>query len=124
MHYDVSLGLLATDAMTELTRAEARGEYEHYRAFLQKSAEFCRSIIDTYGQLRIDAGDASALALSFLSAVMRRDPQPASTAFKLDNVTQVEPLIRAIIEQNRIPTPEERLRIAQVLYQASAADPN
>jgi hypothetical protein len=124
MRYNVNLGMLATDAMTQLTKAEARNDYELYRTFLQKSAEFCRSIRNSYDRLEIDPGNLPAPAGNFLCAVMKREhdrfPQASP---KLETINQLEPLITAILDQQRVPTPEERFRIAKALYETSAADP-
>jgi len=42
---------------------------------------------------------------------------------KLKAVTELEPLLDAILKAERRPTDEERLEIVKVLYEASAADP-
>jgi len=123
MRYNVSLGLLATDAMTELTKAEASDNEQHYRAFLEKSAEFCRSIRRSYAQLQIVPGTLPAPAVSFLNAVKASEQERLSATTKLEAINVLEPLIVTILNQQRIPTEEERLKIAQALYQTSAADP-
>jgi hypothetical protein len=125
MRYNVNLGMLATDAMTELTKAEARNDYGLYRTFLQKSAEFCRSTRSSYDRLEIDPGNLPAQAGNFLCAVMKREHERSPQASpKLETINTVEPLITAILEEERVPTPEERLKIAKALYETSAADPS
>jgi hypothetical protein len=125
MRYNVGLGLLATDAMTQLTKAEARDDYDLYRTFLLKSVEFFRSIRDSYDPLEIDTKTLPAPAGNFLCAVMKREQEHSPHAsFKVETVNEVEPLIAAILGQQRKPTPEERLKIAKALYETSAADPS
>ena len=124
MRYNVNLGMLATDAMTELTRAEARDDYELYRIFLQKSADVCRSIRSSYDRLEIDPVSLPAPVGSFSSAVMKREHERFPQASpKLETINTLEPLIAAILNEQRVPTPEERLKIAKALYETSAADP-
>jgi len=124
MHYNVNLGLLATDAVTQLTKAEARNDDGLYQAFLQKSLQVCRSIRDSYDRLQIDPGNLPAPAGSFLSAVMKREQERYPKVNpKLKAVTELEPLLDAILKAERRPTDEERLEIVKVLYEASAADP-
>jgi hypothetical protein len=124
MRYNVNLGLLAVDAMSVLTKAEARGDDELYRTFLERSAEFCRSVRDSYDRLQVDLGGLPQPAGSFLSAVMRREQERSPHASpKLEAVDALEPFITSILEAKRAPTPDERLKIAKALYETSAADP-
>jgi hypothetical protein len=124
MRYNVNLGLLAVDAMSELTKAEARGDYELYRAFLEKSAEFCRSVRDSYDRLHVDLGGLPQPAGGFLSAVMKREQERSpQVSPKLEAVDILEPFIASILDAKRTPTPDERLKIAKALYETSAADP-
>ena len=125
MNCNVNLGVLATAAMTELTKAEARDDYQLYRAFLQKSAEFFNSIRDSYDPLHVDLNHLPAPAGNFLSAVMKREEARNQNAGpKLEAVNALEPLITAILNEERKPTPDERFKIAKALYETSAADPS
>jgi hypothetical protein len=125
MRYNVGLGLLATDAMTELTRAENRDDYELYQTFLRKSAEFCRSVRDSYDRLQVDPVNLPSPAGNFLSAVMKRQQERRPDLNpKVEIINALEPLITTILSEQRIPTPEERLKIARALYETSAADPS
>jgi hypothetical protein len=123
MRYNVSLGMLATEAMTELTKAEINNSADNYRRFLEKTAEFCKSLRRSYGNLSIDPATLPPPAVSFLSAVMATQPQTQTSNTKLEVVNNLEPLISSILSQQRIPTADERLKIAQALYDTSAADP-
>jgi hypothetical protein len=124
MNYNVGLGFLATDAMRQLTRAEARDDDDLYRAFLQKSIEFCHSIRNSYDRLQIDPQGLPGTAGSFLSAVMKREQERYPSANpKIDAINVLEPLLTDILGQQRRPTQEERLAIVKTLFETSAADP-
>ncbi len=124
MKYNVSLGLLATEAMSELTRAEGSNSEDHYRLFLEKTAEVCRAVRRSYEELHVDTATLPPLTVNFLSAVMASQPQviTRTNATKLEIVNSVEPVVIAIMKQRRAPTSDERFRIAEALYQTSAAD--
>ena len=123
MIYDMELGLLATQALTDLVDAEARQDDSSYRTFLEKSAEFCRSIRDASASVDLSATTNTEIA-ALVSAVLKVS-QERSSAYernRLKQVDQIEPVIRRVLEENRKPTVEEQLQIAELLYSASAAD--
>ncbi|MBZ5591114.1 MAG: hypothetical protein LAP39_02690 [Acidobacteriia bacterium] len=123
MVYDVNLGILATQAITELTRATSYDEPDRYQLFLQKSAEFCRSVRESLSQMDLQETGPDDAA-RFLSAVMNSAGRPSSTsdAYKLRQVGDLEPIIEQILHEHRQPTDQEQLRIAELLYAASSAD--
>lgn len=126
MRYNVSLGMLATEAMTELSKATAHDDYSHYRAFLERSAEFCRSLRRSYSPLHVDLKAApSFVGGNVIYAVLKRESAraPYATA-KVKTVDAIEPLIARILSEGRAPTSDESLQIAEVLYETSAADPS
>ena len=122
MTYDMELGLLATQALTDLVHAEAQLDDNSYRAFVEKSAEFCKSIREASASVDLPASTASNIA-AFVAAVVKVS-QERSSDFereRLGHVEQIEPVIRRVLDENRKPTPEEQLQIADLLYSASAA---
>jgi hypothetical protein len=124
MHYNVNLGLLATDAVRQLTQAEAGDDDQLYTVFLQKSVEFCHLIRDSYDRLQFDPVGLPAPAGTFLSAVMKREQERNPQASpKLKAVYALEPLLADILNQGRRPTDDERFAILKALYEASSADP-
>ena len=123
MIYDMELGLLATQAITDLVDAEARQDESRYRTFLEKSAEFCRAIREASAAVHLPETTPSEIA-ALVSAVLKMS-QERSSAFeqgRLRQVDQVEPVIRRVLDENRKPTPDEQLQIAELLYSATAAD--
>ena len=123
MTYDMELGLLATQALTELVHAEAHQDDNRYRTFLEKSAEFCRSIHEASASVDISESTPGEIA-ALVSAVLKIS-QERSSAYereRLKQVEQIEPVIRRLLVENRKPTVEEQLQIADVLFSASAAD--
>ena len=123
MTYDMELGLLATQAMTDLVHAEANQDDSSYRTFLVKSAEFCKSIREASVSVELSATTPTAIA-DLVSAVLKVS-QERSSAYERDRlkqVEQIEPVIRRVLDENRKPTTAEQLQIAEALYSASAAD--
>ena len=51
MRYDIQLGFLAADAITEFSRAAATKDAVRYSTFLDRTAEYCKAVRRTYGQL-------------------------------------------------------------------------
>ena len=125
MRYKVSLGMLATEAMTELGKASAQEDYSHYRGFLVKRAEFCKSLRRSYAPLHLDPKTVPPLVGSVIYAVIKRDSAqiPCASA-KIETINTLEPLIAQILHEGRVPTLDESLQIAEGLYEASAADPS
>jgi hypothetical protein len=121
MEYDIRLGLMATDAISELTRARSLDRLEAYRSFLEKSANYCRSLRHTYGHLTEIPPTIPLEAQTFLAAIMKTQHPSPRTSAKLEIVNKLEPLIEKILTENRVPTKPERLEIARGLYQSSAA---
>ena len=123
MTYDMELGLLATQAMTELVHAEAHQDDNRYRAFLEKSAEFCKSIQEASAS--VDLSETTPTEIAALVSAVLKVSQERSSAYERDRlkqVEQIEPVIRRVLDEKRKPTPAEQLQIADVLYTASAAD--
>ena len=123
MTYDMELGLLATQAMTELVHAEAQQDDTRYRAFLERSAEFCRSIRETSASISISENTPGEIA-ALVSAVVKVSQERSSVyeRERLKQVEQIEPVIRRVLVEERKPTVKEQLQIADVLFSASAAD--
>ena len=123
MTYDMELGLLATQALTELIDAEAHQDDNLYRTFLQKSAEFCKSIREASASVNLSETATGEIA-ALVSAILKVS-QERSSSYEQDRLKQVEkiePVILRVLDENRKPTTEEQLQIADLLYSASAAD--
>jgi len=112
---------MATEAISALTKARSAEMLEPYRTFLEKSAAYCRSVKETYGQLTTIPTTIPEQAQYFLAAVMRAQRTSPNTAAKLEIVNKLGPLIDKILLENRVPTKSERLEIAKGLYRSSAA---
>ena len=123
MTYDMELGLLATQALTELVHAEAHQGDDRYRTFLEKSAEFCKSILEASASGAISETTPAEIA-ALVSAVLKVSKERSSDyeRDRLKQVEQIEPVIRQVLNENRKPTTDEQLQIADLLYAASAAD--
>lgn len=122
MTYDMELGLLATQALTELIDAEAHQDDKLYRTFLQKSAEFCKSIREASASVNLSETATGEIA-ALVSAILKVS-QERSSSYEQDRLKQVEkiePVILRVLGENRKPTTEEQLQIADLLYFASAA---
>ena len=123
MKYDIQLDMLATRAVSELVQAAAENDAQRYRLFLKTSAEFCQSVRESSPQFELDRtvpNDATA----FISAVMKISEQRCSERDRdrVYRVARLEPLIQQVLLENRLPTEDEQERIAEMLYEASAAD--
>ena len=70
MTYDMELGLLATQALTELVHAEAHQDEGSYRTFLLTSAEFCKSILEASASVDLSEAATGEIA-AHVSAVMK-----------------------------------------------------
>jgi hypothetical protein len=123
MTYDMQLGLLATQAVTDLLRGEAQQDDAHYRTFLLKSADFCRSVRESLSSISLPSSTSKEVA-AFISAVMSLSEARSSERERerLSQISQIEPLIVRVLNENRRPNADEQVQIAEVLYSASAAD--
>jgi hypothetical protein len=125
MHYDIRLGFLAAEAIGEFSKAAATRDAGHYNAFLQRSAEYCKEVRNTYGhpvETDIVATMPPAVA-DFMRAVIKtQQPSPTIRA-KLEAVGSVEALLVEITSEQRQPSDDECLKIAKTIYATSAADP-
>lgn len=122
MTYDIQLGLLATQAVTDLLRAEAQQDDAHYRVFLLKSAEFCRAVRGSLSGVSLPHTTSKEVA-AFISAV-RSSSEARSSEHERDRLTQIsqiEPVINRVLKENRRPNADEQVQIAKALYSASAA---
>jgi hypothetical protein len=123
MKYNITLGMLATDAMTELNKASVQKDYGHYRGFLEKSAQFCRDLRRSYAPLRIDQVTQPYIGGAVMHAVHTFESgRPPYASAKLETISKLEPLINKILSEERPPTQEESIQIAEGLYESSAAD--
>jgi hypothetical protein len=125
MHYDIRLGFLAAEAIGEFSKANATKDAGHYNAFLQRSAEYCKEVRNTYGhpvETDIIATMPPAVAEFMRAVIKTQQPSPTITA-KLQAVGSLEALLRAIRNEQRQPSDDECLRIARTIYATSAADP-
>ena len=123
MNYDIQLGLLATQALTDLLLAVAGDDETRYRGFLLKSAEFCRSIRESEPSAALPQATSQA-AVAFISTVMKVSEERSSVHEKsrFVSIQKIEPLIGRVLEENRRPNRDEQVQIAEVLYSASGAD--
>jgi hypothetical protein len=123
MTYNIQLGKLATQAVTELMLAEPSRDLTGYRSFLRKSSEFCQAIKQSAPALTVDQARPDEMT-HFLSAVVKGSERRSSglDRDRLARVEAVEPLIRQLLEENRAPSQEEQLRIVELLHLGSAAD--
>lgn len=123
MTYDMQLGLLATQAVTDLLRAEAQQDDAQYRTFLLKSDEFCRSVRESLSSISLPSSTSAEVA-AFISAVMSLSEGRSSEheRARLSQISQIEPVIARVLSENRRPNADEQIQIAEVLYSASAAD--
>lgn len=125
MHYDIRLGFLAADAISEFSKATSTKEETRYRTFLERTAEYCKALRQTYGhpvEADITATMPDAVANFMRTVIRSHHPSPAITA-KLQAVGSLETMLRAIHDEQRIPSDEECLNIARTIYTTSAADP-
>ncbi len=125
MHYDIQLGFLAADAISEFSRAAATKEAAHYEAFLEQSTAYCRELRSTYGRpVETDISAAMpTLVADFMRAVIKTQQPSPTIAAKLEAVAAVERILQGIREQQRQPSDDECLRIAKAIYSTSAAEP-
>lgn len=125
MHYDIGLGFLAADAISEFSKATSRRHEERYNAFLQRTADYCKALRQTYGHpMETDIPSAMPGALAdFMRTVIRTQQPSPAVAAKLKAVESLEELIRTIRDERRPPSDEECLAIAKTIYATSAADP-
>jgi hypothetical protein len=126
MRYDIQLGFLATDAITEFSKASSTQNAGRYKAFLDKTGEYCQAFRKTYGhpvETDIPAAMQRDLADFMRTVVKTQQPSPAIAA-KLEAVGDDEGLLRAIAHDQRPPSDEECLRIAKTIYATSGADPS
>jgi len=126
MNFDIKLGFLAADAISEYSKATSRHRSDRYSTFLERCDEYCREVKRTYGR----AVDTDILATmpntiaEFMRAVIKsQQPSPAIAA-KLQAVSSLEALLSKIREEQRDPSEEECLSIAKTVYTTSAADPS
>jgi hypothetical protein len=125
MHYDIQLGFLAVDAIREFSKASNADGAQRYDTFLERTAQYCRALRNAYGhpaEADIPAAVQGPLAEFMRTVVRAHQPPPAVTA-KLKAVGSLEGFLDAIRNEQRIPSDEECLGIAQTIYATSAADP-
>jgi hypothetical protein len=125
MHYDIQIGFLAADAISEFSKAAVTKDVTRYAAFLARTAEYCRAVRQTYGhpvETDIPTAIQGTLADFMRTVVRTHRPSPAVAA-KLQAVATVEGLLESIREEHRTPSDEECLGIAKTIYVTSAADP-
>jgi len=123
MTYDMHLGLLATQALTDLVLAGAENDEVRYRGSLLKVAEFCRAVRETVPTGGLSA-NAPKDAAAFISAAMKVSDLRSSDFQKnrAERAQRIESLIETILRENRRPNADEQVQIAETLYSASAAD--
>lgn len=126
MNYDIKLGFLAADAISEFSKAASLQDAERYGTFLERCAEYCKEVKKTYGrpaESDILATVPNAIA-DFMRAVIKtQQPRPAIAA-KLEAIGSLEALLTKIHEEQRTPSDDECLVIAKKVFETSAADPN
>jgi hypothetical protein len=124
MHYDIRLGFLAADAMSEFSKATATKKKERYANFLERSAEYFKAVRTTYGrpaEADIKTNVPSHVA-EFMRAIVSTQRVPPGLNAKLEAVTSHERLVQAIRDERRQPSDDECLKIAKAIYKTSAAD--
>jgi len=125
MHYDIRLGFLAADAISEFSKAANTKEDARYRAFLERSTEYCKAVRQVYGhpvETDITAAMSPAFAGFMRTVIKSHPPSPTITA-KLQAVGSLEALLQAIRDEQRNPSDDECLDIAKTIYATSAAEP-
>jgi hypothetical protein len=123
MHYDIRLGFLAADAISEFSRAAATKEKEGYTIFLERSVEYCKAVRGIYGRpVEADITAMTGQVAEFMRAVVNTQPVSAGLTAKLKAVTSLEELVQAIRNDQREPSDDECLKIAKEIYASSAAD--
>jgi flavin-dependent dehydrogenase len=125
MHYNIELGSLADDAISEFSKAHATNDTAHYEAFLDRSAEYCKAVRTAYmPPVETDILDSMPDTIAdFMRAVIRNEqPLPSATA-KLEAIQSLEELLQRIRDQRRQPSQEECLKIAKTIYITSGAEP-
>lgn len=122
MKYDVQLGMLATEAVDHLLRAEASGDEEDYERFLLTTAKFCESVSDKDTSETVPQTTPRE-AEAFISAVMKTSPSRSSEnkRARLQQVKAMEAVVTKVLAEHRKPKPEEQMQIARMLYATSAA---
>ena len=125
MHYDIQLGFLAADAISEFSRAARTKEPADYEAFLEQTTSYCREFRSLHSRpVETDISAAMPQPVAdFMRAVVKTRPPTPAVAVKLEAVGAVEKLLQSIREEQRQPSDNECLRIARTIYSTSAAEP-
>src|SRR5205823_3836491 len=126
MKYNIHLGSLADDAISEFSKANATKEVAHYEAFLQRSTEFCQAVRKIYGRaVETDVLNTMPNAVAeFMRAVIKTQPPSPTASAKLAAINSLEELLQTIRSEGRPPSDGECLRIAKTIHVTSAADPS
>src|SRR6266542_4306620 len=125
MHYDIKLGFLAADAISEFSKATTTKEKARYRAFLERSAEYCKAVRKAYGrplETEIPTTMPNSVA-DFMRAIANTQRLPPAVTQRIAAITFIEKSLRTIRKEKRLPSDDECLRIAKTIYATSVADP-
>ena len=97
MHYDIRLGFLAADAISEFSRATVTKEKESYTIFLERSVEYCKAVRGVYGRpVEADITAMTGQIADFMRAVVNTQRVPDGLTAKLEAVTSLEELVQTI----------------------------